>query len=393
MPVGYLVTVVLIALCTAVALRPVRRPRLLAGLSYYPSLVVTELPQLPIVLLAPATALAVAQNDLLGSASGWLLLALVAVTVAGLAVVARRGAQAEQTVRRAVADLGGSAAITPPTRRRRLRILLTPFPVRDGAVERVADISYGPDRRYHRLDVYRHRSHPTGRPVLVYLHGGGYVGGDKHREAKALLLRLARHGWVCVSANYRLRPAEFPDQLVDAKSVIAWTREHGHEFGADPTSVFVGGSSAGAHLASLAALTPNEPALQPGFEHVDTKVTAAICLYGWYGRFYGRPADESPVSSPTACDPSTAPPFFLAHGDHDTSVPVDGARRLVAHLRGGSPNPVVYAELRGAQHAFDAYRSLRFEAVVDGIEAFAAWVMTRQPESGRPSAPAGERIE
>ena len=52
---------------------------------------------------------------------------------------------------------------------------------------------------------------------------------------------------------------EFPDHLIDAKRVIAWVREHGPEYGADPSKVFVAGSSAGGHLAALAALTPNDP--------------------------------------------------------------------------------------------------------------------------------------
>ena len=66
----------------------------------------------------------------------------------------------------------------------------------------------------------------------------------------------------------------------------------------------------------------------------------------------------------------------MAQGDHDTFTPtfVEGARRFVASLRDSSANPVVYAELPGAQHAFDLFHSLRFEAVVDGIEAFAACV-------------------
>jgi acetyl esterase/lipase len=59
---------------------------------------------------------------------------------------------------------------------------------------------------------------------------------------------------VCISANYRLRPAaSFPDHLIDLKKVIAWVREHGDEYGADPEAVFVAGSSAGGHMAAMAA--------------------------------------------------------------------------------------------------------------------------------------------
>lgn len=181
---------------------------------------------------------------------------------------------------------------------------------------------------------------------------------------------------MCVSANYRLSPAaRFPDHHVDAKKVIAWVRGHGREYGADPTVVFVAGSSAGAHLAALAALTPNDPTFQPGFEGADTSVTAAVCLYGYYGRL---DTGQLVPSSPQAYVRTDAPPFFVAHGDRDTLVLVDDAQRFVARLRSSSSNPVVYAELPGAQHTFDLFGSLRFETVVAGIEAFAAWVRTRQ---------------
>ena len=69
------------------------------------------------------------------------------------------------------------------------------------------------------------------------------------------------------------------------------------EAGADPAVVFVAGSSAGGHLAAMAALTPNDPRFQPGFERADTSVTAAICLYGYYGSL---DTDERPPSSPRA---------------------------------------------------------------------------------------------
>jgi acetyl esterase/lipase len=177
---------------------------------------------------------------------------------------------------------------------------------------------------------------------------------------------------VCVSANYRLSPAaRFPDHLIDVKKVIARVRQHGHEYGADPAVVFLAGSSAGGHLASFAALTPNDPAFQPGFEWADTAVTVAISLYGYYGPIdseHGRP------SSPLGYVGAEAPPFFVAHGDRDTVVIVEDARRFVERLQSASSRPVVYVELPGAQHTFDRFHSIRFDMVVDGIETFAAWV-------------------
>jgi acetyl esterase/lipase len=259
--------------------------------------------------------------------------------------------------------------------RRRLpisRILFGPFFVRRRDVRHVANVPYGDAGRRNLLDVYHHPGTPSGGPVLVYLHGGGFRSGRKNREARPLLYRLASQGWVCISANYRLAPAaRFPEYLVDVKKAIAWARDHGHVYGADTALVFVAGSSSGGHLALLAGLTPSDPSFQPGFERADTSVAAVISLYGYYG-----PIDTSASrpSTPFAYVRPDAPPFFVAHGDHDTLVPVEGARRFQATLRQVSSQPVVYPELPGAQHTFDLFHSIRFETLIDGIEAFAAWV-------------------
>jgi acetyl esterase/lipase len=208
---------------------------------------------------------------------------------------------------------------------------------------------------------------------------------QKKPRGAPLLYRLASLGWVCISANYRLSPAAtFPDHLIDVKKVIAWAREHGPEYGADRAVVFVAGSSAGGHLAALAALTPYDPVFQPGFEDADTSVAASISFYGYYGSLG---THHEPPSSPLAYVRTDAPPFFVAHGDKDTLVLVEDARHFVELLQGASSNPVVYAELPGAQHTFDLFHSLRFEAVIDGIEAFAGWVHTNagHGELSRPS--------
>jgi acetyl esterase/lipase len=198
------------------------------------------------------------------------------------------------------------------------------------------------------------------------------VRGKKNREALPLLYRLASQGWMCISANYRLSPAAtFPAQLIDAKKVIAWVRAHGKGYGADTSTVFVAGGSAGAQLASQAALTPNDPKLQPGFESADTSVAAVIALYGYFGWMGGEFLQQITDSR------KEIPPFFILHGEQDTLLPVEGARHFVQKLRSISRNPVVYAEIPDAQHNFDLFHSVRNEAVVDGIETFAAWVRAK----------------
>ena len=84
---------------------------------------------------------------------------------------------------------------------------------------------------------------------------------------------------MCISATYRLG---FPEELIDVKKVIAWTRAHAREHRGDPDRIVLAGSSFGAQLATLAGFTINDPAFQPGFEEADTSVAAVVGLYGYY---------------------------------------------------------------------------------------------------------------
>jgi acetyl esterase/lipase len=199
----------------------------------------------------------------------------------------------------------------------------------------------------------------------VFFHGGGFRIGSKNREARSLLSHLGAHGWVGVNANYRLAPAaKWPDSHVDAKRVIAWVRTHAGRYGADPRTIIASGSSAGGHLASMLALTSGDPQFQPGFEDADTSITAAIGFGGYYGRVAG------PGSSPLD-RLGDAPPLMFIHGDNDSSTLVEDTREFVARLRQAGSNQVLYAELPGAQHAFDRWFSLRYSYVVEAVTAFA----------------------
>lgn len=382
MPIGYLVTAVFVACCALFSLAPVRRPWPVSAASYYFGLVFNELPLLACYWLAASSLLAAEQGDMV-SPVGLAALVLSAAAAAGFAVAAARALPARGRVERALAAAFGACwrdTLPDPLRRslrvRRpwARILFFPFPFRGRGVERLADLSYGSGKR-NTFDVYRRPGGVVNAPVLVYLHGGRFVSGHKNREALPLLHRLARQGWLCVSANYRLSPdAVFPEHLIDLKKVLAWVREEGPGYGADPSTVFVAGSSAGGHLASFAGLTAGDPSYQPGFESADTSVSGVISLYGWYGNVN---AGERIPSSPHGVLREDAPPFFVTHGDKDPLVHVEGARLFVRRLREVSRRPVVYAELPGAHHSYDLFHSLRCEAVVDGIEAFAAWVRAR----------------
>jgi acetyl esterase/lipase len=397
MPIGYLVTTGLMA-AFALSAMTGHHPRESSPfrLSYVGGLPFNW-PLPTSVFLVVSTALAIAQNGV-ASPVFWIGLGFAFIAALGLVVVRRRAQGTGPAVERAL-DQGLRAGwrdrvdpeVVARLRRRAslAHVLFAPISLRRRGVERVANIRYGPAHRGNLLDVYRCRSNLSDGPTLIYLHPGAFVFGSKRLGARHLFYRLASRGWVCVSANYRLRSAVFPDPLIDVKNVIAWIREHGHEYGADPSVVFIAGSSAGAHLASMAALTPNDPVFQPGFEGADTSVAGAIALYGYYGPVT---SGEQP-SSPLAYVNATAPPWFVVHGDHDTLVIVEDARRFVEELRRKSSNPVVYAELPGAQHGFDLFRSRRFETVVDAIEAFAASVSPARRDRSALTGPLDRALE
>lgn len=259
------------------------------------------------------------------------------------------------------------------------RILFAPLPVFHPGVTRTRNLSYGDAARRNRLDLYRRRGGSSGGPVLIHLHGGGFslAPGRKSFYARRLLFRLARQGWVCISATYRLQPAAaFPDELVDVKKVIARARARAGEYGGDPGRIVLAGSSYGARLATLAGFTENDPAFQPGFELADTSVAAVVGLYGYYGGITSR---GSLPSSPFDYAGRGCAPLLIVHGGQDTLTPPERARALAERARHASASPVAYAELPGAQHGFDLLASIRFEAVIDGIQAFATSAAAAAP--------------
>lgn len=131
-------------------------------------------------------------------------------------------------------------------------------------------------RKYWKLDVMHHRSFPTNRPVLLYIHSG-------KKETIPFLRHLALKQYVIIEMDYR-HVSQWPeaDQLIDVKRAIRWIKENVVTFGGDPSFIAIGGSSNGAYLASLASLTPNEAKFQPGFENLDTSVQCCIAINGFY---------------------------------------------------------------------------------------------------------------
>jgi acetyl esterase/lipase len=394
------------AASTWVATTSGRRPPALGALYWLVAWPVAELPLQHLVASAIVTAIAAGAGALV-TWQGLAGAALVFASWPSLLWLDRLGREAQRPLRAALeeafpgqpARVGDRGAESALPRGYRFR----PFRVHDrDAVERIRDLSYGPAGVRNRLDVYRPRGGTSGAPVLLQIHGGAWVIGEKDHQGLALMNTLAARGFVCVAINYRLSPkATFPDHLVDCKRALAWIRDNIAGYGGDPRWVAVTGGSAGGHLASLAALTPNEPSFQPGFEAADTRVAACVPLYGAYDFLHHNGVDvlqskgggfvETKVmksspredlaawerASPIRWITPDAPPFFVIHGAHDSLVWCEGARAFVAALRATSRAPVAYAELPGAQHAFDLFWSPRCGHTVEAIAGFLEAVRAR----------------
>ncbi len=386
--------------------RPIHWPAPLALFSFFAGWLTTELAFHHLAWQVVMTAVFVWAGAL-AAWPGYVGLGVTLVSWVALVTAYRGARHAETAVEGALVD-GLSpeyqTRILPSVREQLApridwRQIVLPFPMRHAEVERIRDIEYcRPGTRGLCLDVYRRRDRPTGCPTLLQIHGGGWMVGSKNEQGIPLMLQLASRGWVCVSVDYRLAPsATFPEPLIDVKHAIRWVREHGAEYGANPDFLVVTGGSAGGHLCALAALTANDPEYQPGFEQVDTSVRGCVAFYGVYdftdrhGHYRnpglakllqrwvmkqplakGRDAFER--ASPMSRVHADAPPFFVIHGDRDTLVPVAEARRFTEALRSVIRAPVVYAEIPGAQHAFEIFPSLRTTFVVHGVERFLAWL-------------------
>jgi acetyl esterase/lipase len=370
--------------------------------SFASGFVTSEVPRALLGLSTVETALAIRAGAHRSSA-GKLGLAVYAATAAGLIGLERQAKPAPEILDAALREALG------PDYRDRIE-----QPLRPGSDETLtsqpgvlrtmradkryaqdSDISYGPAGKRNLLDVWRRPDLPRDgkAPVLVQVHGGAWMVGQKLGQAYPLMSHLVERGWICVSLNYRLSPrSTWPDQILDVKRAVAWVKQHIGEYGGDPEFVAISGGSAGGHLTALHALTAQDRTWQPGFEDVDTTVVAAVPFYGvydWTNRddnpdddvrdilekhVIKQPFDSAreifDEASPMSHVRADAPPFFCLAGTNDTLVPVKQARTFVERLRAVSQRPVVYAEFPGAQHAFDIFSSIRANATAQAVERF-----------------------
>ena len=127
-------------------------------------------------------------------------------------------------------------------------------------VRRFDNISYGRDKKYQLLDVYRPKDVEGKLPVIVSVHGGGWVYGTKETY-QFYCMSLAQRGFAVVNYSYRLAPEHrYPAQIEDTNAVIKWIIGNGDAYGFDTDNVFAVGDSAGGHLLSVYAAMLNDEA-------------------------------------------------------------------------------------------------------------------------------------
>jgi len=218
------------------------------------------------------------------------------------------------------------------------------------------------------LDIFVPKEAETPRPLLLFIHGGGWSAGKKEHFL-AYTLAFAELGYVTASMQYRLTPKHvFPANVQDVKCAIVFLREHASEYRIDPATVVTMGDSAGGHLALLAGYA-QDPALGCPEGGGDSSVQAVVNLYGvvdcttpvaiqahqvidYMGASYDEAKASYEAASPLLHLDPNDPPTLTFHGVIDELVPIAQADKLHAKLKElGIDN--YYDRMEGWPHALD----------------------------------------
>jgi acetyl esterase/lipase len=206
------------------------------------------------------------------------------------------------------------------------------------------------------LDLYLPKApsdHP--RPLVIYIHGGGWEGGDKSDAFLGLLFPLVQDGaFAAASVNYRLtNEAKWPEQIYDCKAAVRWLRAHAKELNVDPDRFAAFGISAGGHLVSLLGTSGDVAELEGslgGHAHTSSRVQAVIDFCGpadfltlqghdsiikfesadsptgkLFGKAIPEAKDQARSASPVTYISKDDPPFLIVHGTRDNLVPHEQA--------------------------------------------------------------------
>lgn len=263
----------------------------------------------------------------------------------------------------------------------------SPLSAGEPAVRVTTDVAYLAPDRAEKLDLYEPATPraATLSPGLVWIHGGGWMGGRKEEaRAKNICTTLAQAGYVAVSIDYRLGAGAWPTNVYDCKNAVRYLRANAVRLQLDPERIAVAGGSAGGHLALMVALTAGQADLEPHgaatpYPGVSSAVRAVINMYGGTNiltrrevdkrgqpgglrgmtdslkQVFGAESIEAPVlrlASPVTHVSRTSVPILTLHGRADPTVDYLQAEELdrVAKERGASHELIL---LEGVGHTFD----------------------------------------
>jgi len=241
------------------------------------------------------------------------------------------------------------------------------------------DIEYVPGgHERQKLDLYLPKeADPSGkRPLLVWIHGGAWLGGNKDRPPA---LGFVNQGYAVASINYRLsQHALFPAQIEDCKAAIRWLRANAGPHSYDPNRIGVWGASAGGHLVALLGTTGDVKEFDVGPNAgVSSRVQAVCDFFGPTdftkmssfpstmkhdapdspeAKLIGGPIQENkdkvqranPITYVTKDDP----PFLIVHGDKDPLVPHNQSAILLDALQKAGVEATLYTVPGGGHGGF-----------------------------------------
>jgi len=266
-----------------------------------------------------------------------------------------------------------------------------PFHLPD-TVELKPDIVYAQygSRAMH-LDLYLPRQ-GAALPAVVWVHGGGWSGGDKTRFRRQAAL-LAAHGIAGACIEYRLSgEVTFPAAIYDVKASVRWLRANAAKYRINPGRIGAAGGSAGGHLVALLGASPTIAEFEGagGNPGVSSKVMAVAPIYpvtdfvpagknnpsaaNSIAKFLGATYAENPgiwvKASPVTYITKDAPPFFFLHGDEDKLVDYHQSTEMAAKLKAAGVEAEIFIA-KGAGHGF-ANGPQWFQPALDRIQAFFA---------------------
>jgi len=264
----------------------------------------------------------------------------------------------------------------------------------DHIQRKMFDLPYAGLSPAQKLDLYWPAEGNGPFPVIVSIHGGAFMGGDKRDVQVTPMFAALQRGYALVGVNYRMSgEAIFPALIHDIKAAIRWIRANAAQFLFDPNRVATWGGSAGGYLSLMAGVASglaglDDPSL--GNANQSDSVQAVV---SWFPPTDFLKMDEqlaesgflpppefshSGANSPEslllgqqitaipdrvrAANPETyirpgLPPFFIQHGDMDDTVPYQQSLHFAEKLRAVAPQAVTHEILPGARHADPAFET------------------------------------